>query len=707
MPWRFGPFLKARQILRTHGVHGVLQRGSGKVRRDLHERVYAAAQRRAWRRLIRHARRTEPVYFPVHGAPLASIVIPVFNNVGLTATCLHSILRELGSIPCEVIVVDDASTDGTAAYLDRCSGVRVVRHAQNQGFLDSANDGAHAAHGRYICFLNNDTIVTPGWLQPLLHALQSDATVGAAGAQLRAPDGSISEAGAIVWRDASGMNFGRGKNASHPEFLYPRDVDYCSAACLMIRTDLFRELGGFAPEFRPGYYEDVDLCFRLRERGYRVRYQPDSVVIHVEGGTSGKDERAGMKRYQALNRALFETKWRETLNSHYAPDVRNAERAARRLQGARTVLVIDSFIPFDDRSAGGRRTLQIMRLMRELGWHVIFLADDGGEYEPYTQRARAAGIEVLPHRGDALDVLHDLPVHIDVAWISRPDLVHKYAEAVRISTGAQIVYDTVDLHFIRLRREAMVTGHATNWQAVREMELQLAREADCTVVTTEDERHILAAQGVDARVVPIIEASTPGEAPFEGRRDLLFLGNYTHEPNVDAALWLANAIMPLVWEQLPDVRLILAGADPNPPVQRLANDRISVTGYVPDIAHLFGAARLCVAPLRFGAGMKGKIVQSLAHGLPVVTTKTGAEGIGLIDGADALIADDAQEVADAIVRAYTDAVLWETLAMGARRSAERFTPQAVRGAVERALDQALLQREEMVGNDVRHPAHAP
>jgi glycosyltransferase involved in cell wall biosynthesis len=296
-------------------------------------------------------------------------------------------------------------------------------------------------------------------------------------------------------------------------------------------------------------------------------------------------------------------------------------------------------------------------------------------------------------------------MQIDVAWISRPDLLQRYAPIIRQTTQAKIVYDTVDLHFVRLQREMAVTGHETHWATMRELELQMARAATHTVVTTEDERRLLREEGVRASVVPIIEAPAMSPAPFAQRRDVLFLGNYTHEPNVDAAVWLAHEIMPYVWEQLPDARLVLAGADPSPHIEKLACERISVTGYVPDVAHLFDSARVFAAPLRFGAGMKGKIVQSLAHALPVVTTLTGAEGIGLTHGCNALIREDARPFADAIVRLYTDRELWDTLALNSRETAQQFAPLTVRAAVKAVLDEALLQEVD-IRVDGRHPAHA-
>jgi len=698
-------FKKAWRIFRTHGFRGLLRRVFRRIRLRMIARAEANAQRKAWEKLIARIGQNRPVFFPRHESPLVSVIIPVFNQVRFTAACLNSILRELSTIPCEVIVVDDGSTDGTAEYLASCSGIRVVTHTKNQGFVRSVNDGAAVALGRYLHFLNNDTLVTPGWATALLRTFDSRDNVGAVGSQLRAPDGMVSEAGALVWRDGNGANFARGRSAMDPAVCFPREVDYCSGASLMVRADLFRELGGFSAEFAPGYYEDVDLCFRLRAAGYRVMYTPESVVVHFEGATSGTDITSGMKRFQLVNRSKFAQKWEHQLVKHFPPDVELIERAARRLAGIGTILVVDSFIPFDDRSAGGRRLLAVMRLMRELGWHVIFVSDDGIAHEPYASRARLAGIEVVPHRGDALATISNIPVPIDLAWISRPDLLGKYAPLLHRRTNAKLIYDTVDLHFLRLQREAELTGRDNGWEAMRSLEIDLIRKADCTVVTSEVERDMLAELSLRTYVVPIIEQPTRTHTTYSARHDLLFLANYTHAPNADGAVWMVHDIMPHIWKHLPDLRIILAGADPTPRVERLAEERVVVTGYVPDARSLFESARVFVGPLRFGAGMKGKIVQAISYGLPTVTTSVGAEGIGLKDGSSVLIRDDAAEFADQVLRLYSDEALWTKISDESRRVAAAFGPDVVRGQVAAALQAALEQNQE-VGIDLGLAPHS-
>ena len=251
--------------------------------------------------------------------PTASIIIPCFNGVAHTDVCLAALRETLpDDFEGEIIVVDDASTDETAACLARWAGnekrLKVIRNRANAGFIRTTNKGAKAAAGEILVFLNNDTIPVAGWLPPLLRALAADPTVGAVGGRLVYPDGRLQEAGSVVFRDGSAANFGRDDlNPDLPLYTFLRDVDYCSAALMATRRSLFREIGGFDTHYEPGYYEDTDYCFKLRDKGYRVVVQPESVVVHVEGGTAGLDVSRGMKRFQVVNQQKFQRRWSHVL----------------------------------------------------------------------------------------------------------------------------------------------------------------------------------------------------------------------------------------------------------------------------------------------------------------------------------------------------------------------------------------------------------
>lgn len=257
--------------------------------------------------------------------PTVSILIPAFNHSATTDACLAAVAETLPpDFRGEILVIDDASSDDTplmlSRWLARDSRVRVLRNEANLGFLDSCNRAAEEASGEILVFLNNDTLPRPGWLPPLLRVLTGIPRAGAVGGKLLYPDGTLQEAGGIIFNDASGCNVGRGDaSPDRPAYNMLREVDYCSGALLATPRDLFLSLGGFDRRFRPAYYEDTDYCFTLWDRGYRVFYQPESEIVHLEGVTSGTDLSTGVKSYQVVNRVKFTEKWQVALAGQMAP----------------------------------------------------------------------------------------------------------------------------------------------------------------------------------------------------------------------------------------------------------------------------------------------------------------------------------------------------------------------------------------------------
>jgi O-antigen biosynthesis protein len=628
------------------------------------------------------------VAFPGADAPLVSIVIPAFNHWRYTNACLRALAATHDpAIATEIVVVDDGSTDRTAELLQACTGIRTVRMESNGGFAAACNAGAAVARGTYLHFLNNDAIVTPGWLRPLLDTFAADAAAGAVVSQLRYPDDTLAEAGGAIWRDGRGSNYGRGDAPADWRYATARSVDYGSAASLMVIAAAFVRAGGFSTAFAPAYYEDADLCFSLRAGGYRTMYQPRSIVYHAEGVSYGSNASDAARALQERSRRTFAAKWEAELRAHLEPNADNVERAARRLTGTKTMLVVDEHVPFTDRDAGSRRISFLIDLLRDRGWHAIFGSLDAREYEPYANELRERGIELIAGFDAAsLAMLKSRNIDVDTIWLSRPESAERLMRGARETFDAKVVFDTVDLHFLRLEREQTVLGRPTGWDAMRERELALARRADLTVAANDAERDVLRANGIaPVAVVPVIEPAIPGTQPgWASRNGVVFVGNYAHAPNTDAVQWLRDAIMPLVWERLPELTLTLAGADPTRAVRALAGGKVRVTGYARDIAAILAESRVFVAPLRFGAGVKGKIVHALAHGIPVVTTPVGAEGIFRNDEGGA-VAGTAEDLAALIVRVHEDRTLWEALETQGRSIAQRFTPGVVACEVDAML----------------------
>jgi GT2 family glycosyltransferase len=251
--------------------------------------------------------------------PTTSIIIPVYNGIEYTEACLVALQETLPHhFKGEIIVVDDASTDETPTRLKYWASqdkrLKILRNRKNAGFIASCNRGAKTAKGEILIFLNNDTLPQHGWLPPLLNIFQTCPDAGAVGGKLIYPDGRLQEAGGIIFSDGFGANFGKwDHNPDAPLYNYVREVDYCSGALLATWRSLFMELGGFDTRYRPAYYEDTDYCFSVRQKGYRVYYQPESTIIHLEGASSGNDLSSGAKRYQVINHKKFVKKWSSAL----------------------------------------------------------------------------------------------------------------------------------------------------------------------------------------------------------------------------------------------------------------------------------------------------------------------------------------------------------------------------------------------------------
>ena len=631
-----------------------------------------------------------PLVMPAAADPRVTVVIPVHNQYHFTYQCLASILRTGAEVSAAWVVVDDCSSDGTAAGLAWFGNLIVVANLRTLGFVGSCNRGAGVATGEYIVFLNNDIQVQPGWLDALVGVLDADQNVGLVGSRLLYPDGRQQEAGAIIFRDGTAWKYGHLADPGRPQYSYVRDADYVSGAALAIRRTLFEEIGGFDEAFAPGYYEDVDLAFRVRAAGFRVCYQPASWVVHFEGVTAGLDEHAatGMKRFQAEHRSTFRARWHDEIVSYGRPDSdveREKERAARR-----RVLVVDIYMLTPDRESGSLRMLNFIAILQSLGCKVTFAATNLESPEPYLSALQQRGVEVLyrPYIRSVAQHLRTCGARYDLVILSRLQTgVRLLGAAQRYCRRARIVYDTVDLHFLREQRLAELNDDAKirAWAARREREeLGVIAEVDTTLVVSSVEKTLMRKKlpNADVRIVSNIHELHGSARSFDERSQMLFIGSFAHPPNTDAVLWFCSEIFPHALAAVPELRLLIVGADPPPDVQALADDRVSVLGHVPDVAPLFDRCRLSVAPIRYGAGVKGKINQSLAYGLPVVATSVAAEGMFLKNGESVLLAETALEFAGAVVRLYRNRELWDLLSRnGLKVMEQHFSFRAARRAL--------------------------
>ncbi|GGG76647.1 glycosyl transferase family protein [Parapedobacter pyrenivorans] len=634
--------------------------------------------------------------FPTWEIPQVSIIVCVHNHIAFTYNCLLSILNNTKNNSYEVVIVNDCSTDETKDVLSSIGNVHVIENEKNIGFLKSCNKALASSKGTYICFLNNDVQVLPGWLDNLVAPFENFDRVGLVGAKLIYPFGLLQEAGGIVNYKGEPGNYGKFKDPQDIFYNYLREADYCSGACILaLKTDLI-ELDGFDEAFAPAYYEDTDLAFRIRyQLNKKVYYQPLAQVVHFEGVSSGKiSDGKNVKSYQVVNAEMFKARWQYIFQGF--PQTTDAATIARKfVQKDKYILIVEPSLPTFDQDSGSRRMFELIKLLLRLNWSVIFSSGRDTQQEPYYSTLVNMGVWVLnkpSFQKSSKNVLKRVIQWVDVAWVCRPGTNRRYGRFIK-KFGVRWINDTVDIHFLREERAlkmGMMSQRKSRKVARRKRrELSLLHDADTVVAITDVEADLLSSYGVSRVVViPNVHHPISVEQPaFDTRKGICFIGSYRHLPNIDAATWLVNEIMPLVWEKLPSIPLYLLGNEPTKQVIGLKSENVYVPGYLADVSPYFLSSRVFVAPLRFGAGMKGKIGQSLEFGLPTVTTDIGAEGMGLIDRKHYLRANTAEQFATAILDLYSNEQLWSEIAAGTRDALTPYAPERVKNLLIEVLQQ--------------------
>lgn len=618
-----------------------------------------------------------PLAFPEHASPDVSIVIPAHNNIEMTYLALCSLLLAYNEASFEVILVDDASTDRTAEIEELVSGITVVRNDTPQRFLQSCNSGASKAKGEYIALLNNDVEVTAGWLDNLIDGFRRFDNVGIAGPKLIYPDGRLQEAGGIVWNNGNPWNYGNAQNPAAPEYCYARQVDYLSGAGLMIRRDIWETVDGLSSYLVPMYFEDTDLAFKVRAAGYSTWFIPSSIVFHYEGMSSGTALSFGFKRYQEINRPKFKKRWsqafakfgREPENPHIEKD--------RGIVGR--VLFIDYALIRPDQDAGSYAALQEIRLVQALGYKVTFLPQNLGHIGSYTSDLQDMGVEVVhaPFYLSAAEFIERRGSEFDAVYITRYHVARDtLGDLRRCAPQAKILFNNADLHFLREIRSARANHDNALLEKARQTrndELAVMTAVDLVLSYNPMEHAVIEAHTEGEAAImqcPWVLEIPPKAAKLGKRSGLSFLGGFRHYPNAEGLKWFVEEILPHLEAELPDLTLAIYGSAMTDEIRELASETVTPVGYVDKLEEAFAPHRVFVAPLLSGAGIKGKVLEALAHGIPSVLSPVAAEGIGVQDGVHCFIANNVESWVKAVSRLMTDDDAWRKMSAKSRKFAE-------------------------------------
>ena len=635
---------------------------------------------------------------PFSEKPEVSILLVLHNQAALTLACLQSI-REAVDCPAEVIIIDNASTDETHSLLDRVDSAEITYNAENVHFLRACNQGAPLARGRFILLLNNDARLLPGSLRAALSTMNSSPDIGVVGGRLVLLDGSLQEAGSIVWRDGSCLGYGRGDSPSAPMYSFRRDVDFCSGAFFLVRRELFNTLEGFDDAFAPAYYEEVDFCLRARRAGFRTVYEPAAVILHCEFASSA--DYTEVIALQAQNRKVL-------VERHEPIRSRQAEPTPYNLLWARSVskcrsriLLIENRVPHPGLGQGYPRSQRILATLVDLGHFVtiypLVFPDEPWE-KVYADIPREVevmngwGAELLP------GFLKERSGFYDTIVVCRPPNMATYLHAAGMNRNAmnrtRIIYDAEAVFAFREVRRLGLESEESSEKitgAIAE-EMALAKRAEAVLTVCEMERKAFLSHGVEQAVVlghSLTVTPTPND--FVSRRNILFVGAILDEqtPNGESLIWFVENVFPIVQEKLGrDIRLLIAGINDGERFRKMASETVRILGFVDDLKQLYDACRIFVAPTRFSAGIPLKVYEAAAHGLPSVTSSLLASQLDWESEQDLLAAEgtDAKGFAEACLRLYSDESLWWRLRESALARVEReCSPEVFRSTLEKVF----------------------
>jgi glycosyltransferase involved in cell wall biosynthesis len=621
--------------------------------------------------------------------PIVSIIIPFYNEEDYTWNCLLHLHKNLKkTYPFEIIIIDDNSTEKCDFSL--IEGIKIIRNNQNLGFLKNINKGIELSIGEYVYILNNDTEVEENFLDELFNVFKNFSNVGAVGSLLKNADETLQEAGSLFMKNCniSQINF---KKLYNPEINYIHKVDYCSGCSLLFKKhDDFGKINFFDEQFVPAYFEETDFCFQLKYNQKKdIYFTPFSKVLHFNGITynsSKNKNESAMERKAVLfekNLKKFKLKWKEQIDSIQSTKI---ETRILELYNNKSIVFFVGQIPEPDKDSGSNRLKEIIIAYIDLGYHITLITNKIFFDEPYTAFFQRMGVQVFYQHKKNKGLSHFInkqELTPNIAWFYNPAVFLEYYKiAKKYFHNAKFVYDMVDIHHLRFKRafelDPSQKKMIKDYKKFKLLETKATELADYIIPISESDKKYMAQFCKEDKLITISNIHYPkiekkNTLAFNQRKDLLFIGS-VHAPNIDSLYYLYNEIMPIVWEKLPIVKVNIIG-NVNEKINDIIHEKFIFHGYVPNIEDYFISNKLMIAPLRYGAGVKGKVGQSFEYYLPVITTTIGGEGMNLINKQNALIEDSASGFANAIIELYSNEELWLKLHHNSEKSLAPFSKE--------------------------------
>lgn len=598
------------------------------------------------------------------GEPRISVAIIVDTGPADCIRALAAAERMAAEIPLQIVVAGPADIDVASLDLAPNAIFVPVEGPAAAGALLSAAAGAVTAP--LILMASSAAWYEPGLWAELEEALAKAPIVAP---QILYADGRLAAAGGVVPERSAIWKYGRFGQPQHPLHSFARVCDFAPFA-VALRREALVDGPSFDPAYRNFDVAVADFCLKARTTIGTTLYWPLARIArpHAVMRDDGLDELTPdhwMEDWVSLHQS------HRTLLQQDAA-LEDQGRAQHNRTRSRRMLYIDADTPTPDQNAGSIEAFNLMQIFGDFGFQVTFVPESNFiRRGRYTDALQKIGVEAIhhPYQSSIAGILAADGPQFDVVVLCRAYIAERYLDLVReLAPQAKIIFNTIDLHFLREERKAELSGNEADIeQAARskESELKSINGADLAIVLSTFERDVLQREAPDAQVhvLPLVR-DVPASLDVPGptaRRDIVFIGTYQHPPNEDAVLTFVNDVWPLVRQRLPDTRFLIIGSAVTPAVQALAGDGVEVLGFVQDLNPILDGARLSVAPLRYGAGLKGKLATTLQRGLPTVATRIAAEGMDLVDGHEVLIAEAPQAMADAIVRLHTEDELWQTI----------------------------------------------